>query len=65
LAQTELLVRLNAASASDEVEDKDDDGEDEKQVDKRAADVKAEAQQPKDEENYDDGPKHGVDLLKT
>jgi hypothetical protein len=42
-------VRLNAASTGDEVEDQDDDSDDEKQVNQRAANVKGEAEKPKDE----------------
>jgi hypothetical protein len=49
---------LNSSTASEQVEDQDDDGYHQQNVDKAAADVQAEAQNPEDEKDDDDCPKH-------
>jgi hypothetical protein len=50
---------LNTSATRQQIEDEYDDCEDEQDVDETATDVEAEAQQPKNEENNDDRPKHG------
>ena len=50
---------LQRAAACDEVEDENDDGEDDEEMNPSAEGVAADqAQQPEDEENDGDGPKH-------
>ena len=49
---------LETAPAADQVEDQNDDGDDDQDVDEASADVEAEAQQPKNQQNYYDCPEH-------
>jgi hypothetical protein len=64
LLLTEQDESLEAPSSGQQVEDQDNQCEDEKQVNKAAAYVKAETQQPEDDENNDDGPKHDAFSLR-
>jgi hypothetical protein len=52
------LQGLDSSAAADQVEDENDDRYHQQNVNEAAADVKAEAQQPEDEKNDDDCPKH-------
>ena len=53
------MIRLESSSAGEEVEDEDDDGEDEKDVDPATQGVAADqSYDPKDEEDNSDCPKH-------
>ena len=49
---------LQATSSGDQVEDEDDDSEDKQKVDETSADVKAEAEQPEDDKDDHNRPKH-------
>lgn len=49
---------LYPAPSRQKIEDEDDDGKDKKDVDESTADVKGKTQEPKNEENDDDCPKH-------
>jgi hypothetical protein len=49
---------LDSASAGQKVEDEDDHCENQQEMDKAAANVEAEAKKPKNEEDYDNRPKH-------
>jgi hypothetical protein len=49
---------LQTAPPGEQVEDEDDHCKDKQDVDEAAADVKAEAKEPEDEEYDDDRPKH-------
>jgi hypothetical protein len=53
-----MVSDLDGPTTTDQVEDKDDHGENEQQVDKTAGDVEAEAQQPKDQDDYKNCPEH-------
>jgi hypothetical protein len=57
-AYIECDEKLDTATAREKVEDQHDHCQYEQDVDKSAANVKAESEQPQDEENYDDRPKH-------
>jgi len=50
--------KLQAAAAGDQVEDEDNDGDDQQNVDQAAGNVKAEAEEPQDDEDDEYGPKH-------
>jgi hypothetical protein len=53
------VIRLESSSAGEEVEDEDDDGEDEKDVDPATQGVAAnQSYDPEDEEDNSDCPKH-------
>jgi hypothetical protein len=48
----------SSAASGDEVEDQDNQGDDQQQVNQGAGDMKAEAQQPKNQNDYENCPKH-------
>jgi hypothetical protein len=54
---------LDSSTPRDQVEDENDDSYHQQNVNKAAANMHGEAQQPEDEKNDDDCPKHGSDLL--
>jgi hypothetical protein len=55
----QALLALNIASSpADEIEDQNDHRDDQQNVNQTAGDVKAEAKQPQNQENYKDCPKH-------
>jgi hypothetical protein len=47
-----------ASSARNQVEDQNYDCDDDQEVNQGATDVESEAEQPQNEENYEDCPKH-------
>jgi hypothetical protein len=49
---------LEASTPANQVEDKDDDRNNDQDVDQAAADVERETQEPQNDENYKDCPKH-------
>jgi hypothetical protein len=53
---------LDASTPGEQIEDQYDDCDDEQDVDQATTDVEAETQQPKNEENNNDRPKHKVSL---
>jgi hypothetical protein len=53
---------LDTSTPREQVEDEYDDCDDEQDVDQAATDVEAETQQPKNEENNNDRPKHEIRL---
>ena len=56
--------KLDCASSTDEVHDDRDDGEDQKQVDEPAGDMKqSEATEPEDDENDCEDKEHGTFFL--
>jgi hypothetical protein len=56
----ENLVASNNTATREQVEDENDDGEDDEDMNPSTEGVAADqAQQPEDEENDGDGPKHG------
>ena len=56
---------LDGSPASDELEEQYNDCDDEQKVDESAGDVEGKAQQPKDEQDYKDCPKHCRSPLKA
>jgi hypothetical protein len=50
--------RLKRASAGDEVNDQDHHGDDQQQVYQTTGNVETEAQNPQQQQDYEDGPKH-------
>jgi len=46
------------ASPADQVDDKNDEGDYQQKMDQASGDVEAESQQPKDEKDDEDRPKH-------
>ena len=56
--QVDGRSRLDAASPSQKVVDEDDHCDDEQEMNEGAADVEAEAEQPEDDQNDDNCPKH-------
>jgi hypothetical protein len=53
-----MFLSLDAASTGQKVKDEDDHCENQQQVDEGAANMEAEAKKPKNDENYDNRPKH-------
>jgi hypothetical protein len=49
-----------AASAGDQIEDENAERDHEKEVNEAAGDVETESQDPQNENDYEDGPEHGV-----
>jgi hypothetical protein len=54
-----LRLCSERSSALNQVNDKDNDGNHEQQMDQSAADVAEKTQKPQNEENHKYGPKHG------
>jgi hypothetical protein len=52
------MGKSQAAAAADQVEDQHDNSDHDQDVDKPAANVKREAEQPQNQQNYKDCPEH-------
>jgi hypothetical protein len=52
--------RLHAASARDQIDDKDDYRDDEQQMDEPAAKMTDEAEKPENQNNNEDSPEHKI-----
>jgi hypothetical protein len=58
----ELRPLISLATAGDQVVDKNNDGDDQQNVDQAASYVKAEAEQPQNQEKYENRPEHESSL---
>jgi len=58
LVQLQAVMDLEASTPGDQVVDQDDDRYDEQNVDEAAADMEREAEEPKNDENDNNCPKH-------
>jgi hypothetical protein len=56
---------LNRSPASYQVDDQNDHGYYEQQMDQAAANVRKQANQPQDQQNYQNCPQHDLNLLLT
>jgi hypothetical protein len=55
-----LAAELDRPATGDQVDDQHDNGDDQEQVNETAGHVKAESQDPEDQQDYEDCPEHAI-----
>src|ERR1043165_5630983 len=53
-----MSAALERTPSRDQIHDQDDDRDDEQQMNERATEVPDESEEPEDQQNYEDSPKH-------